>query len=235
MTLSAPERRVDTDDDLEYRRNVRTMALVLAAIVLVTFAAIFVPPYVNPPRQAFPTLVSVNSPYGFVLSLELNSTSVARLGTLGVTAWVNSTSSQIQNLTSASSWPIDEDRLWGTVCTPGWPIGVGFLLGYYTQYNYTEGTLEAPRFNRTDASLGASLDLPTCLSREPPDYILLSPHGSRAFAVSNGTGQVWDLRLEFGFKLPGAWAYNHTMLPRVYTVLVADEWGDVVLTHFRVS
>jgi len=45
-------------DDIAYRKSVRNMGLFLAAIVITIFAAIFIPPYVNPPHNAYPQSVS---------------------------------------------------------------------------------------------------------------------------------------------------------------------------------
>jgi len=74
------------------------MSLVLAAIVITVFAAIFVPPYVYPLHNVFRSTVSSDSPFGFTLHLRINTTSVPHAGAIVLTGWVNSTSSSIENL-----------------------------------------------------------------------------------------------------------------------------------------
>ncbi|MBI3841126.1 MAG: hypothetical protein HY297_04125 [Thaumarchaeota archaeon] len=211
---------MDPQDDLEYKRNVRSMSFVLAAIVITIFAAIFISPYLNPSHYAFQRTVSVESPYGFELALDLNSTSLSGNGRIAITAWINNTSAQIENITSANSWGLDRNSLWTRLCTPGWPLGFGIMQGHYTSENYTEGRL---------------FDVPrpafACPYSPLPDYFLLAPHASRALASTNGTAESWDLRVE----LIVSCCNLGPLSAGVYTVVAADEWGDVVLTNFQVS
>ncbi len=211
-----------TEDDAVYRRNVRTMALVLAAIVLTVFAALFIPPLLNPVHEQFNQSGSVNSPYGFSLNIRLNATHPAQGAGVSVTAWLNSTSPQISNITAVNSWPIGPQGLWTRICTSGWPLGVGVMPGYYTSDNYTLGSL-----------IRVPMPLLACpVSIFTPKYFLLQPYGSVAIVELNGALAHWNLTstVSLGGPLLGAQRSSG-----VYTAVAADEWGDVVIAHFRIS
>ncbi|MDE1853409.1 MAG: hypothetical protein KGI38_06650 [Thaumarchaeota archaeon] len=220
-----------SSDDAAYHRSVRNMSLVLAAIVITIFAAIFVPPYVNPNHDVFQSSVSMDSPFGFTLHLTINTTSPAPGSGVLIMGWLNSTSGSVENLTTANSWALDQNGLRGKICTSGWPIGVGVMKGHYTQDNYTLGTLiPLPR------------PLVSCpVQAAGPSYFLLKPqpHSSQAFVEIGGVPQVWTIQTSYAFGyapnegLPGGSGPNQ--LPSgVYTAVVADEWGEVLTTNFLV-
>jgi len=224
---------VSSDDDLAYQRSVRNMSVILAVIVMVVFAAIFVPPYLNPPHEVFQQAVSFDSPAGFSLHLTLNTTSVLPSGAVLIEGWVNSSSSSIENLTATDQWALQQDLLWEKACTSGWPIGVGVMEGHFTQDNYTEGTLvPMPRLQTG------------CPSSAPPQFILLypDPHSSQALASVNGSPVRWLLQTELAFggsslpeaTQPGSQGPNQ-LPPGVFTAVLADEWGDVLTDSFVVS
>ncbi|MDG6910611.1 MAG: hypothetical protein JRN08_09600 [Nitrososphaerota archaeon] len=208
-------------DDVAYRKSVRNMTIVLAAIVITVFAAIFIPPYVYPYHDVFQPAVSLDSPFGFTLHLEINSTSVAPGGGVLLTGWVNSTSSSIENVTAADSWALPQSGLWGKICTSGWPIGVGMMQGHYTQDNYTLGTLvPVPR------------PLVVCaVYAETPRYFIFEPHSSKALVTLGGNPAIWDIQTSLSFR---QYTSGYQLQPGVYTAVVADEWGDVLTTNFRV-
>ena len=209
---------MDTDD-AEYKRSVRNMSLVLAAIAVTIFAALFVSPYAFPPSDTFQTSVSYASAFGFTLHLQVNTTSVPVGGGISVSGWLNSTSGSISNVTASEGWAIGgQGGLVTRACTNGWPIGVGLMRGHYTQDNVTFGELlpiPQPEFH-CPAQASA------------PSYFLLEPHSSKALVDLGGTPQYWLLQSSF--------SYNTSQLPAgVYTAVLADEWGDVAFTNFVVS
>ncbi len=209
-------------DDAAYRKSVRNMSVILAAVVITVLAAIFVPPYVNPVHDVFQSPVSYDSPFGFVMHLELNATSVPAGGGILLTGWINSSSSSIEQVNASDSWAFDQAQLWGKICTSGWPIGVGLMRGHYTQDNYTLGTLiSVPRpYAACPAQAGT-----------PSDF-LLRAHSSEALVTIGGTPQLWVLQssLAFGRDVSG-----NPLSPGVYTAVLADEWGDVLTANFLVT
>lgn len=208
-----------SEDDRAYSSNVRNMVLVLAAIVIVIFAAIFIPPLLNPIHEQFVPSASTNSAYGFSLNLLLNSTDLPPGGWVSMRAWLNSTSPQIDNITAANQWPVNPNSLRTGNCTLGWPLGVGVLRGYYTTDNYTLGS---------PVSLPRLVFACPLIAYSPPSYFLLQSHGSTAVVRLSESLAEWDLRI----VMPFGGSYAET---GVYTAVAADEWGDVVVVHFRVG
>jgi len=206
-----------TPDDRAYRASVRNMVLVLTAVVITVFAAIFIPPLVYPAHEQFLQISSVNSPYGFSLSLRLNATQSSPGGSLTITGWMNNTSSQVNNVTARNQWSIGPSGLWQRLCTSGWPLGLGVMRGYFTSDNYTLGTLV--RFPMPLVGCPVSIYV--------PNSFLMAPHGSKAIVKVGSAIMEWDLTttLSFGATQPAG----------VYTAIAADEWGDVAITHFRIS
>jgi hypothetical protein len=209
-------------DDIAYRKSVRNMAFVLAAIVITIFAAIFVPPYVNPPHNAFQRSVSYDFGSGLTMYLNLNSTTLAPAGHILFTAWVNSSSDSVESLTAADSWAFPQSSLWEQQCTYGWPVGIGVMSGHYTQDNYTLGTLLRP-----------SVSPIQCPPSGSPQYFLFYPHSFEALASINGNPYRWTIRMSLSF---GSEALSPSGLPSgVYTAVFADEWGDVLTANFQVA
>ncbi len=199
------------------------MSIILATVVIMVFVALFISPYINPPRAQFSKSASVDSSYGFSLTVNLNATQVSPLGYVSMKTWMNSTSPRVENITAMGAWAVDQSRLWGRLCTSGWPIGIGVMQGYYTEDNYSQGTL-----------IRLPQPLTLCpVSSVTPKYFVLEPHGSKAFVSLNGTPELWDLQTTL---VSGSGLLGHgQLLGGVYTVIGADEWGDVVITHFHVS
>ncbi len=197
------------------------MSVVLAAIVITIFAALFIPPYVYPDHDVFQTSASADSPFGFTMHLQLNATVVPANGGILITGWVNSTSGSIENVTAGNDWAFPQGELWQKVCTSGWPIGLGVMQGHYTQDNYTLGKLvQIPR------------PLILCpVQAASPHYFLFEPHSSKALVTTAGAPAIWVIQTSLGFR-----GYASGILqPGVYTAVLADEWGDVLTAIFRVA
>lgn len=213
---------MSSDDDLTYRRNVRNMSIVLAAIVITIFAAIFIPPYVNPIHNVYEPSVSSSSAFGFTLHLTINSTSIPPTEGILLTGWVNSTGLSVENVTAADSWAFPQTNLAERACTQGWPIGVGVMQGHYTQDNYTLGTL-----------LPIPPPLLPCPAPAPsPTYFLFEAQSSKALVTINGTPTIWTIQTTMLFK---QYQSGSQLQPGVYTAVLADEWGDVLTTNFLVT
>jgi len=211
-----------SDDDVAYHKSVRNMSLVLAAIIITVFAAIFIPPYVSPPHDVFQASTSLDSPYGFAMHLELSSTSLSSNNTLLISGWLNSTSGTVENVTASDSWGLNQGLLWKAACAPGWPIGLGVMQGHYTNDNYTLGTL----LNVTSYS-----SPPGCPLTGSPSYFLLESHSSKALVTLNAGPSLWVIQTNFSLGEPAA---GIPLKPGVYTGVLADEWGDVLTTNFLV-
>ena len=192
------------------------MSLVLAAIVLTVLAALFIPPQLFPSHNSYQTSVTGDSPYGFTLHLNLNTTSMVSGGSVLLTGWLNSTSS-LENVTVADNWALPQARLL-PLCSNGWPIGLGIMQGHYTQDNYTIGSLK-------------QLNAKSLCSRLPePNYFVTEDHSSRVLVTINGAPAQWTLASSYAFSP----ALVGPMPHGVYTAVLADEWGDVLTAIFQV-
>jgi len=213
---------LDSEDDIAYRKSVRNMSLVLAAIVITIFAAIFIPPYISPQHDVFQTSASLDFLSGFALHLQINSTTLQSNGTLLISGWINSTSSVIDNITTSDAWGVQQGGLWMAPCMSGWPIGLGVMQGHYTTDNYTLGAL----LNVTKSDLAA------CPVTGAPNYFLFEPHSSKALVTLNAGPTFWVIQSSFFFS--GS-ATGSPLQPGVYTAVLADEWGDVLTASFLIS
>jgi hypothetical protein len=209
---------MSSDDEGEYGQNARNMAIILGVIVLVIFAAIFIPPLANPVHEQFQNSASVTSPYGFTVTISLNTSTVATTG-VSISGSLYNTGSEILNATAANEWAVTPADLWTPVCTNGWPIGVGVMQGYFTADNYTLGTFVVlPR------------PLVACpVLASTPGFFLIQPHSLEAIVRLGSSLAEWKLSstLTYGKQLGG------TAPVGVYTAVAADEWGDVAIVHFR--
>ena len=216
--------------DVAYKRSVRNMSIVLAAMAITIVAAIYGPPLLFPSKENFQPSVSTDSPFGFALHLQINTTATSGGGVL-IRGWLNGTSPGLDNITAQDSWGVGPGGLYTNQCASGWPIGLGVMYGHYDQDNYTLGTL-----------LPLNPPPPHCLPSPTgtPSYFIFAPHSSKALVDIGGTPQYWPLEsaCSFGYA-PGEGLPEGTtpgMLPAgVYTVVLADEWGDVLTTNFAVS
>jgi hypothetical protein len=212
-------------DDIEYRKSVRNTIVVVTIVVVVIAAALVVSPYLNPRVDTFQKHVYATTTNGFTFNLQVNTTSLPTTGYVAISAWANSTSASTNNVTGADFWPFDHARLAGRLCTNGWPIGIGVMQGHYTVDNYTQGTLiDLPQ----PAVLCPATQMPPhWFEFEPP------PHSSRALVIVGDTPEIWVIQSSVVFG-------QGTMGPGplsagIYTALAADEWGDLLLTNFRVG
>ena len=134
--------------------------------------------------------------------------------TTNVTGWINNTSDQVVEEVSTNSWPVDPSNLTALFCGPGWPLGLGIMKGYQTSDNYSIGTFLPP-----------TAPMPACQnSTEGPSDFLIAAFSSSAVVRIGATLQQWDLKASMVFRVQSK---------GVYTVLVADEWGDLVLIHVK--
>lgn len=199
------------------------MALFVGLLVLLIVGALAASTYLSPRNRDFPSNASAYSFQGFVLSLSLNSTRLAPGSSVAVEASINSTSPYILNLTARESWPLDKRAL--LACDHGQPLGAGVVRGFYTEFNYSS----APRL----LSVALAMFCPPLVGL-PADYFLLQPGSSSAVASSKGTAHHEDLQSTLVLTA-GAGVGADKLTPGVYTIIAADEWGDLAIVHLRIS
>jgi hypothetical protein len=214
---------MDPEDDVVYKKSVRNMSIVLAAIVITIFAALIIPPIVNPQHDNFQKSVSLPTSQSLTIHLSVNSTSLTTTERVDISAWAVSTSGSIHNITAQNDWPAPQSELWTTACPPGSPLGVGVMRGHYDQNNYSLGTL-------------LSLKKLACNLQGAPGWFAFEPNSTKALVTVNGTPGFWNIQTEFIFGGGSSYDLAGSVLPAgVYTAVAVDEWGDVLTTNFRVS
>ena len=207
-------------DDVAYRRSVRNTVIVLGVVVVVLAASIALTFVFDVTPNTFQTKTSVASTYPFTLTLEVNTTSATASQRVEITAWLNGTSTG--NVTASSNWAFDQSKLVRPVCSSGFPVGVGVMQGHYTTDNYSLGTL-------------VSFVLPQipCALEPPPAWFYFSSATPKVLVALGATPEFWILRANATVS-PTTMGVS-TLQPGVYTAIGADEWGDFVMTNFRVS
>jgi hypothetical protein len=207
-------------DDVAYRKSVRNTAVVLVVVVAVLAASIGLTLLFDVTPNTFQTKTSTASSHSFTLTLEVNTTSATANGKVEITGWLNGTSTE--NVTATSNWAFDHSKLVGRICTPSFPVGVGVMQGHYTPDNYSLGTL-----------VRILQPLYPCPLEQSPPWFYFSSSTSRVIVTLGGNPGFWILRTNA--TLSAASIGVPRLSPGVYTAVAADEWGDFVLSNFRVS
>ena len=208
------------EDDVAYHKSVRNTSVVLVVVVAVLVASIGLTLLFDVTPNTFQTKTTVASDYPFTLTLEINTTSATMNGKVEIAAWLNRTSTA--NVTATSNWALDQSRLVGRICTPGFPVGVGVMQGHYTSDNYSLGTL-----------IHMIQPMPPCPYQRPPPWFYFSSATSKVLVTLGGTPEFWVLRANATIS-PASIGVPR-LSPGVYTAVAADEWGDFVLSNFRIS
>jgi len=206
------------EDDASYRRSVRNTAALLVVVIIILIAGLVLQAYFVPLGSP-PTSTYAYSPNGLTLSFTINTTHAFAPSGVIITVWINGTSST-ENVTAKNSWAVGPSLLWGSPCTPGWPLGIGVMHGYYDQYNYTSGTLLPLK--------------PTVLYCPPPPGLprsfLVEAYGSEAITNVNDSLLRWNLQTTLVLEKTSF--LQSQLTGGTFTVIGADEWGDVAILHF---
>ena len=172
-----------------------------------------------------------NSSDGLNLNLQVNA---GGNGTFTVTAYESNLLSSVNNVTEANQWKYPVDLLNpANNCAPtNNPVGFAIFQGYYGMSNYTSGKA-LPLYN-TNVEFHCTENIyPNEYVFQPlSDSISVYNHGQ---FETNGTASL--SLLTGGYWTGGAGTPTSASFSEfrgVYTVLAADEWGNVLLLHFTV-
>ena len=173
-----------------------------------------------------------NSSDGLSLNLEVLP---GGNGTFTVTAYESNLLSSVNNVTEANQWkypayllnPADN-------CAPtNDPVGFAIFQGYYGMSNYTSGKA-LPLYNtNVEFHCTENIYANEYLFQPMGDFISVYNHGQ---FETNGTASL--SLLAGGYWTGGAGTPTSASFSEfrgVYTVLAADEWGNVLLLHFTVD
>jgi hypothetical protein len=166
---------------------------------------------------------TTNSSLGLRLGLQI---SVNATGGLSIQTNESNLLDRVNNVTTADDWPYPNPNSLPCGDFSQFPIQYAVLQGYYGTGNYSS-TSALALYDPT-----AIYACPTVSATIP--YLLFSPFSDDA-SFSFSSGQNNSYLLSADYSVPGYWTGSgtfHQFPPGIYTALVEDEWGDVVLLHF---
>ena len=176
---------------------------------------------------------------GLRLSLDLSGNSN---GSVTVAIEEFNTLDKSNNVTGADSWPASQANmsLWtGTECPSTLPLGYEILKGNYGENNFTQGV---PLY------LKAQFYMPSCaVYGDGLGNSVFMPLSNQVGRYNTSTSGTWS-GFWMGSGNPGRGnycpgsnsSYNcplalNPFAPGTYTVVAADEWGQIVLLSFFVN
>jgi hypothetical protein len=165
--------------------------------------------------------VTPNPSLGLRLGLQI---SVNATGALSIETNESNLLDRVNNVTTANDWPYPNTDSLPCGDFDQFPIEYAVLQGYYGTGNYTSASA------LTVYNTGVTYSCPTMTA--PIPYFLFAPLSDNASFLS-GPGSSYLLSADY--TVTGYWTGSgtfHQFPPGVYTALVEDEWGDVVLLHF---
>ncbi len=139
------------------------------------------------------------------------------------------------NITVADLWKYPHDSLDSFYpCGFTSPIGLAILQGYYDPNNYTRG-MALTLFN-------TSLPYSCTSVLYPVAYYLFSPSSNSAQGFDSHGNPLHNQSMSIDFLASGYWTgglFSNPPSPAqfhpfegMYTVVAADEWGAVAISHF---
>lgn len=215
----------------------RVALIIVIAIIIIVIAIAVVSTYtVSSQKKTVPTfsmsgstVSAVNSTLG--LSLQLFAAPSNLSGSLAISAQVVNFRNVSNNVTGQDNWsyPVDSLNPSSPCDSPG-EVGFGIFQGYYDQSNYTKATT-LTLYNPTFTYLCTTQAFPnTFYSFQPhSDLVEIAYAGS----LYNETISLFE---QIGGYWSGEYATGtyHVFPTGSYTIIAADEWGQVVLLHFVV-
>jgi hypothetical protein len=199
-------------DEIKYRKSVRNTSILIGIVILIIVLSLLIPPIFNPPKKVFGGIGSTESAYGFDLYLKLDKGYIQKGTNITASAWIMNGAGRINNVTAMSNWPLQ--GLYSK-CSP---LAIGIIKGYYEQANITRGSF---------------IDLNNSKSCESENvlYYLLEPMGTNGIAFYQGGAR--KVSMNISISLSGYYEEGRFLeFKGVYTVVAADEWGDIVLLYF---
>jgi len=215
------------------RKRAALLASAAAAVVLVSASLV----YILGPRVATiaPTSGSANN-------LQLTLQVAARgNGTYKVEVQEINLLTEPNKVSVGNQWPYPPvylDPFDGCGAYSSRPIGFAVLQGNYDLADFTQGKA-LPLFNTTYASTCTTTLYPVAYYRFNPSSDVANLTDSRGMSLGNETVSISLLVAGYWTGGQGNWGGSsspvafHTFRG-MYTVVAADEWGGVALSHFAV-
>jgi hypothetical protein len=237
-----------------FRTGASPMAASFAVILLIVIGAVglvsTMQPATKPVSQASPTpAVSVTSADGLRLEASVNSTRLEPGQALNVSLSITNTQLWVNTVSTASIWQFEgiPVALWPP-CYYVMPVQVVVLEGNFTaaqlsavanrtsNYRCMEGgTISEVTFQASsdEVRIGGNICVANC------NYETLGPYGLEFNFTTTGYWELQTLTSELNPPILGSLTPGSlTSIPfasGVYTIGVADEWGQTAVLHMTVG
>ena len=176
---------------------------------------------------------SVALPDGLKMYLNITPSRTAQLDYIMINISIINPTAHAVTINAAQDWPINGVAL-GPCGTGGLPMGIAVYGGYYTGSNITAAGTPLAVFEP---------GVYDCISVYVRSFVF-SPYGSSSTQRSdiNGSFHVGSYSLSYHWVLSGFWVGQGTssspavlepFQPGPYTVVCANEWGQMVILHFN--
>lgn len=185
-----------------------------------------------------PTVEASNSSLGLELLASVNATDIPSEDSINVSMWMMNTRSSANNLSAANDWPVHGLSSWPCGVSDWYPAGLAVYRGYYEVGNVSDGRplnlwsslMECP---------AEPIPSVTSYSFLPRDDIA-NYSGTSSGSGGNPTRVESSVPIDFAQTLYAAngtefYSSLGSSLPSAYTLVAGDEWGQIVLMHFRVT
>ena len=167
------------------------------------------------------------TPPGLKLGLQISTNAT---GALSISANETNLLNKVNNVTAAADWPFPNTGSLPCGNYNQFPIEYAVLQGHYDSGNYTSASA---------LTLYDPGDVYLCVTESfLGPYLLFAPVSDN---VSYSSGQEGSFLVSANVSVTGYWTRSgttasfHQFPPGVYTVLVEDEWGNILLLPFTVT
>jgi len=185
------------------------------------------------------TAFVINETSGLETILSLNATSLPSGQWVSISIIENNTLTRAVNVSASQDWR--PTRLSLNACSENYPIGVGVYEGYYTMENIS-GASEANMIHFIHPGvyncpaiffISSYVFEPSSDLAYNSNFLCTGNQSSSCLIPMSGTIDLngsWSGGDQFGNG-----AVDNALVPGIYTVIGANEWGDTVLLYFIVS
>ena len=205
--------------------------LVVVAALLISAAIYALSIAERAPSIQIPTSVvsGEDASLGLILGLHISTNAT---GALLISTNETNILSRVNNVTTANDWPLPDINSYPCGNYNQFPIQYAVFQGRYELSNYSSG-VSLTLFNPAEI-----YSCPT--ESNPGPYLLFAPLSDNA-SYRFPSGGLGSYPVSAMYSLSGYWTGSqsgsafHHFSSGFYTVLVENEWGDVVLLHFEVG
>jgi hypothetical protein len=213
------------------RTRLRIVILVVLAALLISAAIYALSIEERAPSIQIPTSVvsGEDASLGLMLGLHISTNAT---GSLLVSANETNILSRVNNVTTANDWPLLDINSYPCGNYNQFPIQYAVFQGSYDLSNYSSG-VSLTLYNPAAVYL-----CPT--ESNPGPYLLFAPLSDN-MSYRFPSGDLGSYPVSAVYSLLGYWTGSqsssafHHFSSGFYTVLVENEWGNIVLLHFEVG